>query len=304
MNPVLVEGLINIETSLKVDRFPIEYCPIHYPFYGVTANVSGNGINLALALHTLGSPVVPLGLVGRDEQGRMITGHMQNCGLSTEFVEPNLDQTPQTVVLFDQTGRRQIHNDLKNIQEADYPADRMDLALARCTLAVVGNMNFARPLLKKAKAAGKTIVTDVHVIERIDEDYNIEFMDAADILFFSHERVPGDLEAFVRRVAETYGSQIIVVGKGKDGALLYCRDGQKLTEFPAVETRPVVNTVGAGDALLAAFVHFYNQKPDPYDALGKAMVFASYKIGVSGAGLGFVGERELLAIQERLGNRA
>lgn len=298
MKPILVEGLLNIETNLMVERFPLDYCPIHYPFFGVSSNVSGNGINLSLALHTLGSSVLPLGLIGQDDQGQLIKAQLEKNGLSPQFIEPSLKQTPQTVVLFDPNGRRQIHNDLKDIQESAYPSDRMDQALEACSLAVIGTLNFARPLLKKAKAAGKTIVTDVHVIERIDEDYNSEFMQYADILFFSHERVLGDLETFVRRVAETYGNQIIVVGKGKEGALLYCRADQKITHFPAIETRPVVNTVGAGDALLAAFVHFYSKKPDPHWALAKAMIFASYKIGVSGAGLGFVSEERLEEIAQ------
>jgi len=37
--------------------------------------------------------------------------------------------------------------------------------------------------------------------------------------------------------------------------------------IPAVQTRPVVNTIGAGDALFSAFVHGYLQSGDPYQAI-------------------------------------
>ena len=30
---VLVSGLVNVETSVKVRKFPIEYYPIDYPFF-------------------------------------------------------------------------------------------------------------------------------------------------------------------------------------------------------------------------------------------------------------------------------
>jgi ribokinase len=58
--------------------------------------------------------------------------------------------------------------------------------------------------------------------------------------------------------------------------------------MPAVRTREVINSVGAGDALLAAFVHAYKQTADPYQSLAKAVVFASYKIGEDGGSRGFL----------------
>ena len=58
-------------------------------------------------------------------------------------------------------------------------------------------------------------------------------------------------------------------------------------------TRPIVNTIGAGDALFSAFVHVYQQLGDPYQAIRRAIVFASYKIGTAGAAEGFVTTTEL-----------
>jgi hypothetical protein len=37
MNSILVPGLINIETTLQVDGFPIDYSPVRYPFMGVSS---------------------------------------------------------------------------------------------------------------------------------------------------------------------------------------------------------------------------------------------------------------------------
>jgi ribokinase len=79
---------------------------------------------------------------------------------------------------------------------------------------------------------------------------------------------------------------------GAAGALLGVR-GREVCQVPAVQLRPVVNTVGSGDALFSCFLHFYLDGNDPILALRKAMVFAAYKIGESGASLGFLPEDEL-----------
>jgi len=58
--------------------------------------------------------------------------------------------------------------------------------------------------------------------------------------------------------------------------------------IPAIKTRPVVNTIGAGDALFSAFIHSYARSRDPYKSIRKAVTFSSYKIGEKGAAEGFL----------------
>ena len=66
MSKFLVSGLINIETTVRVDGFPIEYTPVRYPFFGVGATVSGVGYNVAKALTVLGNRVSFASIVGQD----------------------------------------------------------------------------------------------------------------------------------------------------------------------------------------------------------------------------------------------
>jgi len=51
---ILVSGLINLETTLRVEGFPVPYAPVRFPFFGVNGTVSGVGYNVAKALTTLG----------------------------------------------------------------------------------------------------------------------------------------------------------------------------------------------------------------------------------------------------------
>ena len=54
MSRFFVAGLINLETTLAIDGFPLAYFPARYPFFGIQTTVSGVGYNLAKALHTPG----------------------------------------------------------------------------------------------------------------------------------------------------------------------------------------------------------------------------------------------------------
>lgn len=298
MGKILVSGLINIETTLQVDGFPIQYSPVRYPFFGVNSTVSGVGYNIAKALTVLGDQVEFLSLVGSDLAGEQVLAALKAERIPHERVIRGIEHTAQSVILYDPGGRRQIHVDLKDIQERDYHPDRFDDAVGDCSLAVLCNINFSRPLLKKARQAGKWIATDVHTIASLEDAYNRDFMAAADILFLSDEALPTSPDRFSRDLIDRYANEIVVIGLGERGALLAVKRDGFCERIPAAYTRPVVNTIGAGDALFSSFLHFYIQRRDPYEAIQKAVVFASYKTGESGAAQGFLPESELERLME------
>jgi ribokinase len=285
---ILVSGLINIETTLQVDRFPIDYEPVRFPFFGINSTVSGVGYNVAKALTVLGNEVRFLSMSGSDAAGRLVLESLAGDGIGVEGVLAALQRTPQSVILYDRAGRRAINTDLKDIQDTAYPLERFEGAITGCELAVLCNINFARPFLARARMLGIPVATDVHTIADLDDPYNRDFMAAASILFMSDERLPCPAESWVRRIWDRYETGVVVVGLGAEGALLGLRRGRCLERLPAACTRPVVNTIGAGDALFSAFVHFYGAGGDPHTALQRAIVFASYKIGETSAARGFL----------------
>ena len=290
---ILVAGLTNIETTLRIEGFPIAYNPVNYPYFGVASTVSGVGINLAKALTTLGDHVDLLSLTGRDMQYESVRKALAENGVETEHVLPLIKETPQSVILYDPQGKRQIYTDLKDIQEAVYPEDIALEAIKACDIAVLCNINYSRPLLAKAKKLGKPIATDVHVLKDIHDAYNSDYMRHANILFMSHEGITEDYESFARKVIGEYDNDILVIGLGSEGALLYVKKDGFIGRFKAVRTRPIINTIGAGDSLFSCFLHYYAKTSDPYLAIKHAIVFASWKIGEKGAAQGFLSEAEL-----------
>ena len=286
---ILVSGLVNTETTTAVRGFPIPYYPIDYTFFGVNTAVSGVAFNLSKALTVLGDQVRLISMTGEDFSAAYIRDALRGMGIGTDFVQPRLRQTPSSVVLYDPEGKRQIYCDLKDIQET--PCEFDPAALEGIDLVVACNINFNRPLLHMAKQAGKCIATDVHVLSDIHDEYNREFMEYADILFLSDEAVGDGYRGFMEQLADAYACRIIVMGRGAKGAAIYLRETGEIIEMPAASVGTVVNTVGAGDALFSAFLHYYAKGLAPLDALQRAQVFAAHKITVSGASKGFVTEQ-------------
>lgn len=293
MKNILVSGLFNIETTLQIKEFPIEYFPIDYPFFGINSSVSGVAVNIAVAEKTLGNDVTVLSMLGNDFEGDKIIGDIKSKGINTDFIRRELEKSPSSIVLFDQQGKRQVYCDLKDIQEKTYHAEYAEDSLDKCDIAVLCNCNFNRELLKAAKNKGKIIATDVHVLSDINDEYNKDFMEAADILFLSDENIIGDYKEFIIKLKNSYNSGIIVLGRGNKGAMMYVRDEHALYEMKAITVGKIVNTVGAGDALFSAFINYYAKGFTPLETLKRAQIFAAYKIGFNGGAVGFINEKTL-----------
>ncbi|MBW6471923.1 MAG: carbohydrate kinase family protein [Anaerolineaceae bacterium] len=288
MKKILVSGLINIETTLKIDQFPLHYFPVTYPFHGVRTTISGVGFNLAKALTALGNEVNFLSLIGQDFYASIIRQECTKMGVSDQYVLSDLPQTAQSVIIYEKSGRRQIHTDLKDIQERSYPLDLFEQAISECELCAFCNINFNRHLLEITRAKGKMIATDVHAIQNVNDSYNRDFMATADILFLSHEQLTVSPQVFIQALWDRFHNRIIVIGLGDQGAMLGIRETTSILQIPAIQTRPILNTIGAGDALFSAFLHTYQATRDPILSLQKAVLFSSYKIGSIGAAEGFI----------------
>lgn len=292
---LFVSGLINVETNLRIRSFPVTYYPIDYPFFGIHSSISGVGYNISMAAKTLGDEVVFSSLIGKDHEGKRISHKLDGSGISREYVFESLDATPVSIILYEEGegGRRQIYCDLKDIQDRTVDVERVKPAIESADICMLCNTNFNRALLPIAKAAGKMIATDVHVISDIHDEFNSDFMKYADILFMSDEDLPVSPEEFIGALKKEYGAKIIAMGLGKDGVIFYERSTDTVTRLPIVKLGNVVNTIGAGDALFTAFNHYYANGMPAVEAMRRAEVFAALKIQHSGGANGFATEAQV-----------
>lgn len=299
---IFVSGLFNLENNIYVKKFPIDYSPIEYSFNQTSINISGVGYNITKALHNLNDEVVPATFLGKDSIGKMIERELKELEINTEFISNDLDFTCSSVILYDESGRRKIYCDLKDIQEKVYPSNLIMEEVKSSLGVVVCNINYNKEIIKIARELNKTIFTDVHVLSDINDEYNKKFMENANVLFLSDEGIKGDRISFMKKLFDRYKNDIIVIGCGKEGALLLDNTSQKkkIYSVSSIYTRKVVNTCGAGDALFSCFVHYYLKTKDVLKSIKYATAFASYKIGSSGGANGFLKEEDLERLFEKI----
>lgn len=292
---IVVAGITNVQFSVPVDGFPVGYVPVRYPQGRTGVSVAGVGYNVAAALAALGEEIRLATFAGGDLLGDAVEGDLRARGLGGPWVLAG-QETPRSVVLYEPGGERMIHTDLRGLPNAVYPADVFAQALDGADWAVVTNIGFARPLLAVARDAGVPVAADVQAIGYVDDDYNRDWMAAARVLFCSHERLAVSPAAWARMVWERYGTAVVVVGCGADGALLAVRETGEIRQVPAVAPRGVISTAGAGDALAAAFLHVYAATGDPGAAIEHAVVFAGYAVGTPPGGIAFLTGPQLAAM--------
>ena len=214
---LIVSGLVNIETTLKVDRFPIEYCPVRYPFDGVASSVSGVGVNLVLALKKLGDEPVFLTIVGEDEEGSLVFPLLNHSGVSVEHVLRSMPQTARSVIMYDAEGRRMINVDLKDLQQRRYPDETFLAAAEGAKAALLCNINFNRELLSLARRRDLPVLTDVHVLSDPKDPYDEDFMASAEVLFLSDERLWAPPREVAKELMGLYRARVVVIGMGSRG---------------------------------------------------------------------------------------
>lgn len=296
MSKISVCGLVNMETNVSVEQFPIEYRPVDYRFFGINSFPGGVGFNVASALRALGDDVTLFSLCGSDPAAEMIKSQLKGRGIGTEYILPLCRSTAQSVVLYDSGGRRNVICDLTDNQELAYDEEIFIKNAENSDIICLCNINYSASLIPAVERLGATVATDVHCLSDIYDEYNSRFLRCADIVFLSNENIIGREYEFSLSLMREYGTKIVVVGMGDKGAMLRTAESDEAILVPAVYTRPVVNTVGAGDSLYSAFLHFYADTHDALLSLKRAVYFASYKIGENGAAKGFLSHNDLLKI--------
>lgn len=273
----MVAGVASLAIHLEVAGFPVQYAPVASPGW-VGAGLGGAGAQIAAVLRGLGDQVELCSVVGPDPTGTLVRRQLRVHDLDGPGVIDGPGSS-QSVVLVAPDGQRMVYPHLSVVNAVRYPEDRFAQVLAGADLAVLTNTDFVRELLPTAVLRGVPIAVDVNVIADIDEDYYQPWLDVADIIFCSAERLPCPAPRWIGQVLTRYpGAAVAAVGCGERGSVLGLRDG-RLISAAAVAPLGVRNTSSAGDSLFAAFLHSWLATGNPVEALSDAVLFAGWRIG-------------------------
>jgi sugar/nucleoside kinase (ribokinase family) len=277
MARIVVVGVASLYLSAGVGDFPLEYEPGVVPAW-MRAGVAGSAAHIAKVLSALGDEVRLCTLAGADPAGLAVRADLKASGLLGPGVV-DAGGTSLGVVLVAPDGSRMGFPYLAAVNAVGYPAETFHRLAAGADIAVLTNARFSRPLISWAKHACVPIAVDVHLVSDLSDPHDRPWMEAADIVFCSHERLPCAPEEWMAQVFARYpGCEVVGVGQGAGGAALGLRDGT-LVRAAAVAPRGVVSTSGAGDALFASFLHGWLATGNPVDALRSAVLHAGWKVG-------------------------
>ena len=293
MSNIVIAGITQIESIVKVKEIPVSYAPFTPAPDTIFTAPGGDAYNMSLAMSWLGDRVEFMTVVGRDQNLGIFNPPGREVTLSTNYVLPIMRETPMEVILFDQTRKQQVFEDLKDIRDAVFNVELARPRVEEADLVVLSNANFCRPFIRLAKDNGKKIAVKIHHFDYEKEVYNEDFLQNADILYFSDNTIEEDPYDFVGQMAEKYHPEIIQLGQGEKGQIMYSRSNDTKVHYNPVAAPKVDNTAGAGNASFACFLHYYLKKGDPVEAIKKSLMFAANKIGYTGTSKGFMTEEQL-----------
>jgi fructokinase len=240
--------------------------------FGNTEHLGGAAFNFAAHAKILGHSVCFISAVGEDRRGRHVLERMDAMGLSTRFVG-QVKEHPTGIVTVNLDASGQPHFTIHRPAAYDFPElSAGDLsALSSCwpDWIYFGTLFQMSP---EAKAVTLQVIEanpearrlyDVNLRENCYEAALVrELMSRATAVKLNDEEVDTiqsmfgwsyrSLEDFCRGTAHIFGWEAVCVTRGEAGCVLLV--GGNYVEAEGYEVQ-VADTVGAGDAFAAAFVH-------------------------------------------------
>jgi fructokinase len=235
--------------------------------------LGGAPLNFAVSAQRLGNTVALLSAVGTDARGTLAISTVQTVGVSTDLIQTVPDIATATAIvttdasgsatfLFDRPAAfdfvtldqpylsqiRQLQPDWICFGTLAHTMEEAEQRLRRLLDANPGARRFYDINLRD----GHWNLDLVQRLSRLASIIKLNETEAERLFEDIHHSQPYSIEAFCRSWSSLYGSETICVTLGSKGcAVWHDNQLQLFGGFPVT----VVDTVGAGDAFSAAFLH-------------------------------------------------
>jgi len=229
-----------------VDRFVDR--GIEYP--------GGNAVNVAVFARQLGAEAAYLGVFGDDERGRFVRGAIEDCGVDTSRSPVRPGPNGVTEIETVEGERRFLGWNQGGVTISDpLQLDAEDVRYA-AGFSLVHSSAYSASVAELPKLA-PTRVLRSYDFSTEPEFRTTEYLDAVgpwvDLALVScGDLTRTEVWAELRRIA-SHGPKLVLGTQGAAGAVLFDGDAYYYSDSAPVPG-PFVDTMGCGDAYLAAFV--------------------------------------------------
>jgi sugar/nucleoside kinase (ribokinase family) len=289
---VLVVGGVGIDTIVRVKQLPLPMVDsLIVPPVREYVGHTGNGV--ALGSLALGLKTQFIDFIGADREGEFILSRYAKEGLDFHHLICE-DGTRRSVNLVDKTGQRLSLYDPRHPPELRMPRDFFLPFLEQARHAHFSIMNWARELYDDAERLHLTVSTDLQDWDG-KNDYHRDFAYRSDIVFFSNAAVGERFEQLMDDIISNGKAQIVVVTAGKEGGYIRVHTESSIVHVPAIDIEwSIVDTNGAGDSFVAAFLYGYLNGHSPEECMLLGNIAGTYACRYAGTHERFIGSKELM----------
>ncbi|MGN7400844.1 fructoselysine 6-kinase [Cytobacillus praedii] len=237
----------------------------------------GNPVNVAVYCVRLGVEASYTGVVGTDDYGEILKDALRNKKVDVSHVRELPGQTAITEVDFIDNDRV-LGDYYEGVLEHFVLTDEDIDFLASHDIVVSGIWGKIEKSLASIKSKGVPIAFDF--ADKLDHPLVEEIIPHVDYAFFSYAN--GDDE-FIRNYMKTIqakGPQLVIVTMGEKGSMVY--DGTSFFHYGIIPCK-VVDSMGAGDSYIAAFICGILQKKPIEECMGMGARNSSITIQYQGA---------------------
>ncbi len=239
----------------------------------------GNPVNVAVYAKRYISDVAYIGVVGDDENGKIMLSSIAGKGVNVSSVSviPGGTTSVTTVEL---VGSERV---FRGYDEGVHKHFSMtEGQLEKCCKAdafVTGIWGRCEDYVGEIHESGTIVVFDFAT--KLENPIFPRIAKTVDYSFFSWEgaKDPEAIKAFMTNAVET-GTRCVVVTLGSDGSVAY--DGKTFYKEGIIRC-PVVDTMGAGDSFIAGFVCSIMDGGSIQDAMKKGTESSAMTIQYNGA---------------------
>ncbi len=251
---VLIVGNAGVDTNIFLYGDSIDF--------SVEANFSNNidyvgqaGGFTSRGFAQLGWRIAYIGSLGDDHNGLLVRSEFQNDGIDTTGIFLDPAGTARSVNLMYANGQRKNFYDGKSHMSLMPDIDYCRSLIQRAKLVHFNIPNWARHLLDYANGCNAVVSCDIQDIVTLTDPYREDFINYADILFFSAANFPEPISIIESLLAKK-PEQIVICGMGEKGCALGSKRGIAHFSPPPLEL-PIIDTNGAGDGLAVGFLSSY-----------------------------------------------
>ena len=251
---------------------------------GIDQNCGGKGLNQSVALARAGMDVAHAGLVGDDENGKILVKMLASAGVDTGKIQVVSGKSGHTVIQVDEHGQNSIilfGGANRRISESYIDEVLKDMQAGEMLLLQneISNLPY---LLSRAKEKNLKIILNPSPMEKYLQDLDLSCVDLFFVNEIEGEQLTGKKqpEEILDELRKKYPSSAVVLTMGTRGAFFQKRE---VREFQKACKVQAVDTTGAGDTFTGFFIKTYYGTGDAAKALALATKASAIAVTRSGA---------------------